>query len=82
MNLWLTDPKTKDKSVSLTLMVVSFVVLLGASTLHLSHITENTSSLLELFYATAGLYLGRKFTGKSGNDIEAKVETVEEKLKS
>lgn len=81
MKPWLTDPKTKEASVSLTLMVISFVVLLGASTLHLSHLTENTSSLLELFYATAGLYLGRKFTGKSGNEIETKVEAVEEKLK-
>lgn len=81
MNLWLMDPKTKEKSVSLTLMIVSFVVLLIASTLHISQFTDNTSSLLELFYATAGLYLGRKFTGKSGNDIEAKVEKVETELK-
>lgn len=70
MQLWITDPKTKEKSVSLTLLIASFTVLLGASTLHLSHLTENTSSLLELFYATCALYLGRKFTSKNGT-VEA-----------
>lgn len=70
MQLWVTDPKTKEKSVSLTLLIASFVVLLAASSLHLTHLTENTSSLLELFYATCALYLGRKFTSKNGT-VEA-----------
>jgi hypothetical protein len=74
MNLWITDPKTKESSVSLTLMVISFVALLGASTLHISKLTENTSSLTELFVTTAGLYFGRRFQTKSGNSIDPKSE--------
>lgn len=71
---FIIDPKDKMPSVSLTLLVVSFVVLLGASTLHLSKLTENTSSLTELFYACAALYFGRKVQGKSGNTMETKTD--------
>lgn len=74
MALWLSDPKTKESSVSLTLMVISFVVLLVASTLHIAQLTDNTSSLTELFYATAGLYFGRKFQGKSGNIVDTETK--------
>ena len=80
MNLWITDPKTKEKSVSLTLMSVAFVALLVASTFHLSGLVENTSSLTELFGICTGLYFGRRFQGKSGNALGEKVESIETKL--
>lgn len=70
MTLWLRDPKTKEYSVSLSLMVISFVALLCASTLHLAKMTENTSSLTELFGICTSLYFGRRFQGKSGNTLE------------
>lgn len=75
MNLWIADPKSKEPSVSLTLLTLSFVALLVASTVHLAGLTDNTSSLTELFVTTAGLYFGRKFTTKSGNAIETKAES-------
>jgi hypothetical protein len=74
MTLWIKDPKTKEASVSLSLMVISFTALLAASTLHLAKLTENTSSLTELFVTTAGLYFGRRFQTKSGNSIDSPKE--------
>lgn len=71
MVLWLRDPKSKEPSVSLSLMFISFVALLCASTLHLAKMTENTSSLTELFGITTSLYFGRRFTSKSGSVIDA-----------
>jgi hypothetical protein len=64
---WVKDPKNKMPSVTLSLLLVSFTSLLIASTFHISGVTQNTSSLLELFYATSAMYLGRRFTfaGKS-----------------
>lgn len=75
MQLWLKDPKDSKPSVSLTLMVISFVALLAASTFHLAKLTENTSSLTELFMTTCGLYFGRRIQLKSGNALEAKAES-------
>lgn len=80
MNFWLRDPKTKEKSVSLSLMFISFVALLVASTFHLSGVTDNTSSLTELFGICTGLYFGRRFQGKSGNALGDKVEGFETKV--
>jgi hypothetical protein len=72
---FLVDPKTKEQSVSLSLLVVSFTALLVASTVHLAKLTENTSSLTELFMTCAGLYFSRRVSFKSGNTIEAKAES-------
>lgn len=67
---YLRDPKTKEPSVSLTLLVLSFMALLVASTFHITGLVENTSGLNELFITTAGLYFGRRIQTKSGNSIE------------
>jgi hypothetical protein len=66
--IWLIDPTTKQPSVSLTLLVISFTSLLIASGLHLKHLTDNTSSLLQAFVTCAGLYFGRRFN-KNGDPI-------------
>lgn len=63
---FLVDPSTGAESVSLTLLVVSFVALLAAATLHMSQLTENTSALMETFMVTTGLYFGRRYSPKSG----------------
>ena len=65
--LWIRDPKTKEKSVSLTMVVISFIGAIVASRLEMYGLADNTGSTLELFYASAGLYWGRKFTTKSGS---------------
>ncbi len=76
MNIFLRDPKDKQPSVTLTMLVISFLALLSASTLHLSKFTDHTSSLSELFYACCSLYFGRRlnFAGKTfdnaSNDLQ------------
>lgn len=59
--MWIKDPKDKSKSVSLTLLVASFVGLLIASGLEIAGVVETTSGLSELFYSTVALYFGRRF---------------------
>lgn len=66
--IWLIDPTTKLPSVSLTLLVISFAALLVASGLHLKHLTDNTSSLLQTFVTCSGLYFGRRFN-KNGTFV-------------
>lgn len=81
MNLWLKDPKNGSKSVSLTLLVLSFVALLVASTFHLSGLVQNTSSLTELFGICTSLYFGRRWSNsKDGNSLEAPVTTAVQEL--
>ena len=67
---YLKDPRTKAPSVSLTLLVLSFLALLIASTFHLSGLVQNTSSLTELFAITSSLYFGRRISTKSGDIID------------
>jgi hypothetical protein len=60
--IWVADPKTKEPSVSLTMLVSSFVIALIACGLHMAKVVENISSVTELFYATTALYFGRRFS--------------------
>jgi hypothetical protein len=65
MSLWFKDPtNSNQRSVPLTLMLVSFVALLVASTFHLVKMTEHTSSLRELFGVCASLYFGHTWVSK------------------
>lgn len=60
--IWIKDPKTKESSVSLTMLVSAFAIALIACALHMAKVVENISSVTELFYATTALYFGRRFT--------------------
>jgi len=66
LKLWLTDPKTGQPSVSLTLSVLSFIACIIASGLEMAKIIDNTSLVLEMFLANLALYLGRRWTGRTG----------------
>lgn len=70
------DPKDGKQSVSLTLLVLSFVALLVASTFHIAKVTENTSSLMELFMTCSGLYFARKFSTKDASMQESITKEV------
>ena len=73
--MWLIDPKTKERSVSLTMMVISF----GACVLGLfakwGHVVGdlNVNEAEQLFAVTAGLYFGRKFQ-KADTSVSAESE--------
>lgn len=63
--IWMDDPKTKEPSVSLTMLVVSFVGVLVAAGLQMSNVIKDTSVMTEIFYANVALYFGRKFSAGS-----------------
>ena len=61
MNLkYFVDPKNNLPSVSLTLMLVSFILLVVLSTLKALEHVNSVGAFQELFYATAALYFGRR----------------------
>ena len=68
---FVSDPKTKSASVTLSLMIVSFVFVC------ISLFTKkiDNSGAFEVFLATAGLYLGRKITNKNSTIEEVKPKT-------
>lgn len=64
--VWVTDPKNSKKSVSLTLLLWSFLIcmfctLFGGSKFETSSLTIEIPSLdVSLFLTSAGLYFGRR----------------------
>lgn len=60
MNVFLRDPVTGQPSVSLTLMIVSFLFLLVASGLEMAGVVKSTSMAFEMFGSTAALYFSRR----------------------
>jgi len=58
--MYLVDPKTDKKSVSLTFLVIAFVLLVGFTIAEALELTKLPGSFSELFYACAALYFGRR----------------------
>lgn len=65
--MWLIDPKNKMQSVTLTLFVISFVVVIGMCIAEALGKVKTISASLEVLYAMAALYLGRKIDFKTKN---------------
>lgn len=76
--MWIKDPVTKKKSVSLTFTCIAFLGVLIAAGLQMANKIENTSVMTEVFYATTALYFGRRFTFK-GKNVELNGKTLAEK---
>jgi len=81
MTLWLKDPKTNEASVSLTLLMISFLATVVAGVLNMTGIVATTSIFTELTYSCVALYFSRRFSfnGKSFSsepaaEIEKKVD--------
>lgn len=68
--MWIIDPKTKEPSISLTMVVVMGVLCIIGAGLEMSGVVKSTSILMELFLTSCGLYFGRKFTGSKGQILE------------
>lgn len=58
--MYLKDPSTDKPSVSLTFLVTSFVLVVGFSLASLFDYSKAPEPLMELFYACAALYFGRR----------------------
>lgn len=71
--MWLKDPKTSEKSVSLTMLTVSFVSVIGCSFAQIFGYLDGTGPLMELFYATTALYFGRRVKFGKGEISESSV---------
>lgn len=78
--LFVTDPVTKQPSVSLTLLVVSFTVLMLSLSSEVSKMLGviDSDQALNVVIVTAGLYLGRSFSNKKFNVPSDKKEKEEE----
>lgn len=73
--LWIRDPFRKQPSVSLTLMVIAFVIYVGGLFFEAVKISEAK----ELLDSMAFLYFGRSLTGLiRGNDESKEKETQNE----
>jgi hypothetical protein len=64
---WVTDPKTKEQSVSLTILMVSLLAVFIAGGLQVAGVVSSTSVFENIFFSSCALYFGRKlnFGGKS-----------------
>ena len=58
--MYLIDPKSETKSVSLTFLVIAFFLFIGFSGAVALGYAENSGAFAELFYACAALYFGRR----------------------
>lgn len=58
--MYLTDPKDGKKSVTLTFLVITFILFAGFAGAGALGYTKDVNSLSELFYACAALYFGRR----------------------
>lgn len=71
--MYLLDPKTNKRSVSLTFLVVTFILYTGFSVGKALELVNGIGSLAELFYACAALYFGRRVS-INGKQFEVKQE--------
>jgi hypothetical protein len=79
--LWIKDPSTDLPSVSLTLLVYTFVGTIIAGALNMAGVVSSTSLFSEIFYSSTALYFGRRlnfagkqYTSEKADEIAKKVE--------
>lgn len=79
---WVADPKDGKPSVSLTILAVSFGLLVVAGGLEVFEVTKSTGPFMELTLSSIALYFGRRFSfgGKSFSDEGGPAKDVEEKI--
>ena len=58
--MYLKDPKDGTPSVSLTFLVLSFILAAGFSVAAALDQTKDPEQLMQLFYACSALYFGRR----------------------
>lgn len=80
--LWVKDPNKKGNppSVSLTLMVVSFSLLVLAGSLEVFEVTKGTGPFMELCISAFALYFGRRLSFAGKEYGPEKAEKIKEKV--
>lgn len=61
---WITDPTTKQPSVSLTLLCLATFLMVLFIGLEAFELMKSTALLDELFLTSVGLYFGRRISGR------------------
>lgn len=78
--MFIKDPVTKIKSVSLTLLVLSVCCAIIAGSLEMFGVVKTTSIFSEFMYSSLALYFGRRLNIGSKNFSSDKAESVKEKI--
>lgn len=68
------DPKNGKASVSLTMMLIAFLIALSAAGLDMAGKVKGTSVILEIFWGTTALYFGRKLDFGKDKSVEKETE--------
>lgn len=79
--LWITDPKTKESSVSLTILILFTVCNVVAAFLQVFGKVSTVSVFPEMFYSSVALYFGRRLSINGKAFTSEKAESIEEKVK-
>lgn len=81
MNLrWIIDPKTKEESISLTLMLVTFLIVSVLGVLESLEKVKSTGPFVEILLSFIALYFGRRMTFKGQSYSADKAEEIKEKV--
>jgi len=84
MQMWMTDPNTKQPSVSLTLLVISCLFMAVLGVLTCTETIKTMGPFTEVFYSFTALYFSRRLTisGKIfGSEKAEKIENQIEGIK-
>lgn len=80
MQFWIKDPVGQLPSVSLTILMVTFVGVLTAGSLEMAGLVKSTSLFTEIFYSACALYFSRRMTFGNKNYSSEKAEEIKGKI--
>ena len=76
----LNDPKQNQKSLTFSLAVYTFILLMIAEGLEIANITHTVGDMLGIFISSISLYLGRRINFGGQQYSAEKAEQIEEKI--
>lgn len=68
--MWIKDPSTHKKSVSLTILVASCVLMMAGGIYGFFKDAKSTDLISEFFFAAVALYFGRRSVSFRGKSIQ------------
>ncbi len=71
LSIWITDPKSKQKSVSLTMLVLSTIMYVGAIVATVADLPVDANLIQQFWIGSSTLYFARKVKFSKDGTIEA-----------
>jgi len=71
LSIWVRDPKTQEKSVSLTLVVLATLLYMGAIIADINGISISDNLIQEFWFGSCALYFGRRVSFSKDGTIKA-----------